>query len=168
MLLIVQHIVVHWTERSRGGGGARQRNSVPEAFPLPAPGPAPAALLHTIAVHEHLGFEAPVGEISPLGAGPAYQIACAEVRIEAKGALLLFIPEIRLTGAPARPQFPREVGRIVCGQWARLVYNGRFAEETGWRYVKVVVNAGLFDPAVPGSFLDAGPIRELRDLAKLL
>lgn len=167
MLLIIQHITVHWTPKSRGGDQARRRNSVPEAFSLPLSGSPSVPFLHTISVGESSGFDSPTEEVSPLGAGPIYHIGSAEVRPDGDDAVFLYNPTAKLTGAPTRPQFPRQVGRFSRGQWARLVYNGRFAEETGWRYQKVIINSGLFDRPSADSFLAAAPSQELRDLTKL-
>lgn len=129
---VVQHVVVEWTKRSRGGAGAARRNSVPHGYPLPHP-PAGRGVHHVTcleygdfaAAHDWAALPAP-----GVGQGPVRE---HELRLRLDGPALHVLMEVGNYGMPRRPRRPAV--RLRPGEWLRWLINARMhGDDDGWWY----------------------------------
>jgi hypothetical protein len=149
MVVVVQKIAVLWTRASRGGEGARRRAAVPVAFELPAGG-----AFHSIVCDERDDF-AP-REVEVRATVPAID-SCVLFE-PARGIVRVGYQWSRECGAPARDlEPPRWVMEVR--DYGRIVHNGRFADEDGWRYQQIVFNVAVVDRMRTDMFTGAEPAK---------
>jgi hypothetical protein len=129
---VLQHVIVEWTKRSRGGAGAARRNAVPHGYPLPQA--ATGRGVHHVTCLEYRDFAA-TEEWVPLPApgGPAAPWREHELRLRLDGAALHVLLEAGSYGMPRRPRRP--AARLRPGEWLRWLINSRMhGDEDGWWY----------------------------------
>ncbi|HJQ25929.1 MAG TPA: hypothetical protein VKA60_18570 [Blastocatellia bacterium] len=172
-LIVVQQISVRWRKTARGGVSAARRNAVPEALPLPLRRESLTPdtwLNHAARFGEANDFAAPQHESlteEPLG---TLQLGCVTITPQADAVMVAYEYSFKCAGMPRREPFPGTGAKndftLRLGQWGRVRYNGRFAEDE-WRYEKVVINVGFFERLLPDAFLASSPTHEISRLASL-
>jgi hypothetical protein len=166
-MLIVQHIWMRWTKRSRGANSPLKRPRLEEAYALPRPEGEDAALVHEIgAVEEHEGFAIENGlgpvDLETRRRRGRWHEALLDWRIDKdEVAISLARPSSRLqTKWPAflpSPLFTLHPGDIV-----RIDWNGRLRMSMGdsnrsTYYEQHLYWLALADAPEPRLFLDAEP-----------
>ncbi|MBN1910332.1 MAG: hypothetical protein JW818_11375 [Pirellulales bacterium] len=165
-----------WTKASRGGDGARIRNALPDALPLPLEAFTAPWTLHSIYYHESNDFtkeEVIKKTDSPDVLGIRVlrfklcnrQLAVSFLHDSANAALVDRI-QVDLQGNEIL-----EVDAFVLEpeQWGQLVYNGRFVDmDTGnWWYEHTVFNIGLGLKPAKDLFRSTRPASRFVELARL-
>ena len=166
LVLVVQEIRTTWTKASRGGIEAGVRNSVPETAEipwLPIAQPGLPVILHRLTYSEP-NFSMPERNLVEVATLPVRLVG---VTVELVGE------EARATfqwttscGAPRRERV-RQTLVIQPGEWSQIVYNGRTGGRGEWRYLKVVVNVGLFSSVARDVFTGSEPAERFASLAHL-
>ena len=168
-IVLVQVISSVWTKSARGEPLATQRNSVPEALPIPPTslsGSDLVSVIHHIRYNETNAFVAPVQNdvqvqpfIKPLYPGDSHV------------ALQLLDDGIRVDlhwrwGAPRRRQ---RIGLFIlpAETWVQLQYNYRTGGERAWRYCRDNINVGLAAALNPQFFVASPPSHRYIDLVDL-
>jgi hypothetical protein len=170
--LVLQLLSTEWTEESRGGAGARLRNTTPLALPLPEAwlGPENGGLrIHHVYFSERNQFQPREGTRTRSGRSPFEEVEAFRVERTDEGVrVLLDHGRMGLPGAHvwswemARGNQYEELLSVVPGEWGRAVYNERLSYwDTGhWGYCKHVLNVGLLRDASPDVFLATEPEHE--------
>ncbi len=168
-VVVVQQIKTTWTKASRGGDAAARRNAVPEVAQVPVHRAEVAGLkilLHQLLYSGRSGFADPVEKLvenpdhDPLRLG-GVTIDTTEELLRAE------FTWSRECGAPDRG-WMRKTLLLGVNEWGQICYNGRFAEEAGWVYEKIVVNAGLFEPPSGEVFTRTEPTQRYSAMGHLL
>jgi hypothetical protein len=143
-MLVLQHIVTHWTKNSRGGAEATKRNAVPETLPISLTQASEVGLLQDVCYREETQFTAKES-ITPLLLEKSYPIGATIISpTNADGALVKYRWNYWTSGAPERLSNRKDL-TLVPGEWCQVVWNGRFTDgDTGqWWYEKHVVNIAV-------------------------
>lgn len=175
--LVLQWVRLHWTKRSRGGEGATRRAHAPTAFDVsePAPHDPSLAIFERIDVEEgndwvpvrtatRESVAALLGEAAPKEPGPYRKISArsslnfrGELRLELDGDGLAIHLQPNTFTMPHRE--PMHVFTVQPGQWARVVFNERYDDEsigwksnTFWTYVQSTFSIAWRLPFRPGRF----------------
>lgn len=183
---LVQVVHLYWDKSARGGQGARDRNAVPQAFPVPEAGLGGAGRYLWIAESHWNGrnaFAAPFSDLHRrVDVANGYTHGCVSVSDHPDGLQVRYDYSKGKGGAPDRWFFSKTTGYgespsrsllVRPGEWVRVCYNGRFSEldygdSSTWRYEQTTVNVAWFS-GEPDSrvFLDREPSYELNFLADL-
>ncbi len=145
-MLIIQHILVHWTKSSRGGAEATKRNAVPNALPISLTQTSETGLLQYICYREETQFTAKESTTLLL-LERNYTIGATIISpTNTDGALVKFRWSYWTSGAPERLNNRKDL-TLVPGEWCQVLWNGRFTDgDTGqWWYEKHVVNIAVGD-----------------------
>jgi hypothetical protein len=184
---VVQHIVVKWTKRSRGGSGAAKRNAVPEVASLPVVSGEPfstnALLRHVQFWGEEDEFKAPENDVLILDDLLEIEVGAVTVALdaEARSLLVTFRYDMTKCGAPFRYSGPMSHRmteaygrsgpasyRAEPNQWVQVLYNGRFSSYKGvWWYEKHIINAEMFDRVSQDVFTRGEPAHRHDATARL-
>ncbi len=167
---LVQVIKVEWTKSSRGGQGARDRNSVPSALAIPdvlLGRWTREILVNTTHWSEANAFAHPNRrESERLPANKVLRIDPVSIALgDPELAIGLDHETLLVRFVPVR----REIV-LMRGDWARVVFNARYAciDSGNWWYEQVTVNAGLFGERPPDSvFVETRPTTVFRHLSRL-
>ncbi len=170
LAVLVQMIKVEWSKSSRGGQGARNRNSVPSALTIPDDllGRWRGEILVDSSYwNEANDFARPNRrESERLPPDKVLRIGSVSIALRAEGSDVVRGPE---TLAIRFIPLSREI--FMCRrEWARVVFNSRFSciDSGNWWYEQVIVNAGLFDGRPASSvFVESRPAWEFRRLTRL-
>ena len=174
MILIIQHITIHWTKQSRSAEGATLRNSVPDRLDLPykvEPENDNTLIEHTVAFREKNQFSEPEQEVSQreLTLGKREKYRCVNVRWEDGKAKVVYQYEPFKGGAPKRTEYPRQVLTLAPGEWGQVMYNGRHVSlfrQSGWSYKKDIVNVAVLEESLLEPFKKE-PKNTFSDMAHL-
>ncbi len=165
--LIIQHIWMRWTKRSRGANAPLKRPRLEEAYPLPAPEEDGPVMIHEIgAVEEDEGFAFEQGlgpvDLETRRLGNSWHEDLLEWRIgKDEVGISLRRPSERLqTKWPGL--LPSPLFTLRRGDTARIDWNGRLRVSMGGSnrssYYEQHLYWLAFAPAVePRLFLDARP-----------
>jgi hypothetical protein len=178
-MLLVQHIAMMWTKASRGGEGARLRNSVPEVLQLP---PEIRELertvrLHAVNVAESSRFR-PDSRCSDFGDPEHVNLKGFDLKTDGDGVEVFYkrLPNTALANRTrwrfdetGCTEWSRSALRLHQGQWGQAMYNGRFAGvDTGnWWYEKNVLNVAVVEEPDLEVFLRTRPAQRFVELASL-
>ncbi|MDH3741309.1 MAG: hypothetical protein OER56_06880 [Hyphomicrobiales bacterium] len=164
-MIVIQHIKVIWTKKTRGGKGAAVRNGVPQAFALlPVSSDADCAL-QSVRCEEHLDFQPVCAREAPVTQFPA-NWRCLGLSLSKDRFDVRFRWSPAQCGAPERHDF--DAFSLAKGDWSRLVCNGRSSDSVGhWYYQLDTYNIAFTEGFSAGLFLDTAPKRETSLLASL-
>lgn len=171
--LFLQLLTTEWTKESRGGAGARVRNTTPLASVLPdawsGAGGEDVFHLHHVDFSEQRHFLR--REWTKVRKGKPF-VEVEAFRVERSEAGVRVLLDYGKMGMPGRLEWSglsrgerhEELFRLTPGEWARGVYNERIQYwETGhWGYCKHVLNVGLLCDAELDVFLRTAPAAEVR------
>lgn len=171
--LFIQLLTTEWTKESRGGSGARLRNTTPLAMVLPEPWKG--AEDGTLRVH-HVYFSERRRFLPREGAKSGGRALFEEVeafRVERTDEGVRVLLDHGRMGVPGAHAWSWEMAggrqheelfRLEPGQWGRAVYNERLSywETSHWGYCKHVLNVGLLCDAGLDAFLRTAPGTEVR------
>ncbi len=168
---IVQEISVIWTKDSRGGKNASLRNAVPLALPLvnlPSVTGDDLTVIHAKSIyHENEQFKPPTPQITakPVSAGSKLYFPGIRIKFAPQNAEITYTYSSTAVGAPTRYPASKTV-TINMGEWARVMFNGRFGWDAEWSYKQTVLNIGMCENVERGAFLGEPPhiIRDMADL----
>ena len=180
---LVQVIRVSWDKESRGGQGARNRNSVPQAFQVPKSELMDVGgQLCVDASHweGRNGFEESFStRRHRIAVADGFNFGCVSVSSHAEGLQVRYQYDRAHGGAPDRWFFnsasgygesPGRTLLVRSGEWVRVCYNGRFScmDSGNWWYEQITINVAWFtgDP-FERIFLDREPTQNLRVIADL-
>jgi len=169
--LCLQLLTTEWTKESRGGSGARLRNTTPLASALPESwrGEDDGSLrVHHVYFSEQRRFLprewTKVHKAKAVLEAEAFRVECSEE------GLRVLLDHGRM-GMPGRLEWSgvsrgepyEELFRLTAGQWGRGVYNERieYWDSGQWGYCKHVINVGLLRDASPELFLSTQPTRRV-------
>jgi hypothetical protein len=169
--LLVQLITTEWTNESRGGSGAQQRNTRPLAMELPRAWAEPddaTFRLHHVYFSEHRNY-LPREWTDVRRGRPFVEVEAFRVEREEEGVRVLLdygrlgLPGAREWSGVARGPRQEELFHLAPGEWGRAVYNDRVQYwDTGhWGHCKHVLNVGLLEGAELDVFLSTEPTRQL-------
>lgn len=174
--IVIQRVRATWSKASRGGEGARRRNALPHALPLPPDCRDASFCVHHVRFSEDSDFKRRDSltegkSLADLGIGDLV----FDFDSDSLDVQLLRNP---LNAAMADRLYPDESGNIVrsvdafslaAGQWGRLRYNGRYTDaDTGdWSYEQTVYNIGLLYDFTPNHFVETSPDCRFADIARL-
>lgn len=170
--LFLQLLTTEWTKESRGGAGARVRNTTPMASVLPdvwsGAGDALFQVHHVYFCEQRHFLRREWTEVRK--GKPFMQVEAFRVERSDEGVRVLL--DYGKMGMPGRLEWSglsrgerhEELFRLTPGDWARGVYNERIQYwETGhWGYCKHVLNVGLLCDAELDVFLRTAPAAEVR------
>ncbi len=166
--MIIQHIQTSWTKHARGGEKAVQRNAVPEVAKLSLQSIKSRA---PVVVQQDLYYSwNPLTDPSETIATDfivrPIEVGCVTVDHSSDMVFASFRYTARC-GAPMRV-WARKSLQLSLGEWAQLVYNGRFSPdwEGDWRYEKHAVNIGLFERLSSGLFTRCAPTTRFESLVE--
>jgi hypothetical protein len=165
--LCLQLLTTEWTKESRGGSGARLRNTTPLALALPESwrgaedGPPRVHHVYFSEQRRFLPREwTKVHKEKAFLEAEAFRIECSEegVRVLLDYGRMGMPGRLEWSGV-SRGEPYEELFRLAPGQWARGVYNERIQYwDTGqWGYCKHVLNVGLLRDVSPDLFLSTRP-----------
>lgn len=165
--IIIQHILCIWTKRSRGGEGARRRNSIPSAVALPNQRWDAPFVLQEVTFNEYSNFEQAncvktAQELTEFG------IRALHVIRESGSAIVRFVRDGNNAACPSL--FPhKDVFTLRSGDWGRVVFNGRHVDFcTGnWWYEQSTFNIGYFDHWAANAFTSTPPLNHFQELVQL-
>ncbi len=155
---LIQVVHVKWTKSERGGQGARNRGSVPEALNVPKAELARASGQFCV-THSYWGsrnsFSQPLSMDSErVAITEEYRYGCVKVSAHPDGLVARYYYDVAHGGAPDRgyeiwPAPAEPSGRFLVirfGEWGRVCYNGRFSciDSGHWWYEKTTVNVAWF------------------------
>jgi len=168
-ILAIQRIRTIWTKVSRGAAGARERNAVPKALPLPPvqPGEALPLIEHDVTFRESDYFSNPVQTIISFDSGDSLTYGCLRTKRSIHSVQLTWEYRPDDAGAPLRHPEPKDLFALQAGQWARIEYNGRFGHDDGWLYEKTVLNIGLMPFLSVNLFIENPPQYAWKSMMKL-
>lgn len=178
MFFLCQTIQTTWTKASRGGAGAQQRASVPDAFPVRLADPSGSNHLDHHLFREPFDRPRHYSESVdlPFRTGPLTIVR------DATGIVITYQWDRDLVGAPARlkpgpggMEIPIErTLRCEPGDWIRIQYNGRSSGRSGyfseWSYLQVTANVAVFESAEGANgmvFCTSEPNAKIVDLMAL-
>ncbi len=166
--IVVQHIEIVWSKKSRGGDGARVRNSMPDAVRMPqGPGSSPC-MLHQATFSEWQGFD----QQDTTRMSTTFEelgLKFLSGVIDDAGLTITFHRDGYNAATPSI--FPyKPLFTLQEGEFGRFLYNGRYTDnDTGeWWYEKHVYNVGWLTEWHPDLFINNTPQAEFRELARLL
>lgn len=168
-VIIIQRVTTSWTKDARGGENAALRNRVPAAVAIPTRdlravdnGP----IVHEVAFGAAYKFRRPTkNDVSTLSL--PLVLGCVSITGTDSGLGIKFRYNLADGGAPERGWMRKDV-KIGLGEWAQVIYNGRFSwAEAGWSYQKVVVNAGVFERPSSKLFIQTEPSVRFSALGRL-
>lgn len=168
-LVVLQNICTIWTKASRGGASAAARNGTPDALILPDLTflvPEVTFLLHEVVYTERNSFQSPREKLEPCERTNPFWYNCLQLEVH-NDTLSVMLEWERSEGVPRRPTFPRIVWSFQQGQWGRITYNLRKAEQDHWVYKKYVISVGLLHSYSPSIFLEGKPTSTYSDMAQL-
>lgn len=166
--LLIQHVHTLWSKQSRGGRGARLRNSVPTAVTLPEECNSRTGwILHVAQFAESNHFERAdrcvfADDFAQL------RIQDLEVHTNDETAVVRFHRDgdnaVRTSPLPFS-----DLPAIGRNQWIRLRYNGRYVDRcTGnWWYEQSCYNLGWFETFAEDVFLKSRPTNKFEEIATL-
>ncbi len=168
--LCLQLLTTEWTKESRGGSGARLRNTTPLAMALPEPwrGTHDGVLrVHHVYFSEQRRFLprewTKVHKEKAFVEAEAFRVEWSEegVRVLLHYGRMGMPGQLEGSGA-SRGEPHEELFLLSPGEWGRGVYNERVPYwDTGhWGYCKHVLNVGLLHDASPDLFRTTEPARE--------
>ncbi len=166
--IVIQHVACVWTKRSRGGEGARQRNSVPTAVDLPEfKGDLPY-LLHTVNFFES-GWSKPNHSVKSSTEFSDLHLNDLILIHESDSVTVRFMRDGANAACP-NPYPHKDVFSLRRGDWGRIVYNGRYVDfDSGaWRYKLTTYNIGNFDRFSTDVFRLTSPSSQFEELARLI
>jgi hypothetical protein len=169
--LFLQLLTTEWTKESRGGSGARLRNTTPLAMALPESwrGPDDGTLrVHHVYFSEQRRFLprewTKVHKEKSFVEAEAFRVECTEegVRVLLDYARM-GMPGRREGSGLSRGEKHEELFLLAPGQWGRGVYNERieYWDSGHWGYCKHVLNVGLLRDASPDVFLTTEPTQRV-------
>ncbi len=170
--LVLQLLTTEWTKESRGGSGARLRNTTPQGVVLPESliGADDGTLrIHHVYFSERNNFLPREGTNTRSGRSTFEEMEAFRVERTEEGVrVLLDHGRMGLPGAHewswemARGNQYEELLSVRPGEWGRAVYNERISywETSHWGYCKHVLNVGLLRDASPDVFLATEPAHE--------
>ena len=178
---LVQVIRVTWTKASRGGEGARSRNSVPSATEITVadlPDVNGSLCVDVSEWREHNQFVEPYHTYRKIPFASGFHFGCVTVSATMNGLQVDYQYDPGFVGAPDRRGFAPEGHRAAKprrffardGEWIQVCHNGRFSDiDTGnWWYELVTVNVAFFAGGLDSRvFVTRRPSEELRVLAEL-
>jgi hypothetical protein len=168
----LQLLTTEWTKESRGGSGARLRNTTPQGVVLPESliGADDGTLrIHHVYFSERNNFLPREGTNTRSGRSTFEEMEAFRVERTEEGVrVLLDHGRMGLPGAHewswemARGNQYEELLSVRPGEWGRAVYNERISywETSHWGYCKHVLNVGLLRDASPDVFLATEPAHE--------
>ena len=175
-VIIVQQIESEWSKAARGGARAVRRNAVSEAAKVPLHQIQTSGLIflhHKLCYFERDNFQTPHEEITtnptvrPLAVGCVTVDDCVTINEYADGVSAKFAYTERCGGAPTRRGMQKTL-TFALNEWGQIVYNGRFSNwEDSWRYEKMTVNIGVFDPLSNSVFTRRPPTARYSAMAHL-
>ena len=154
-IVLVQAISSVWTKSARGEPLATQRNSVPEALPIPPTslsGSDLVCVIHHVRYDETNAFVTPVQNdtqvqpftnlLYPSDRNVALQLLDGDICVDLHWR----------RGAPRRQQ---RIGLFIltAGTWVQIQYNYRTGGERAWRYCRDNINVGLAAALDPQFFV---------------
>ncbi|WP_375769625.1 hypothetical protein NR798_01715 [Archangium gephyra] len=171
--MLIQLLTTEWTKESRGGAGARGRDTTPVASELPealggawGEGSFP---LHHVYFSEQRRFLP--RDWTEVRRGKPF-VELEAFRVERSEAGVRVLLDYGKMGMPGRLEWSglsrgephEELFRLIPGEWARGVYNERIQYwETGHGgYCRHVLNVGLLCEASLDVFLRTAPETEVR------
>ena len=174
--VVVQHIHTMWTKASRGGNGARIRNALPIALPLPLDVFVSPWTLHSINFYEHDAFtkkESVTKAASPEDL--AIRVLRFTIHCDRLAVCFLRHPMNAATASrfpsdpPGREILEVDAFALDPSQWGQLTYNGRFVDiDTGnWWYKQSVFNIGYCLKPAKDVFRTTRPASRFVELAQL-
>lgn len=176
---LIQHLQTEWTKASRGGAGARRRNSTPDVAVFPCflgfHSTEFRFRVHDVLYKECTAFSP--DETLAIEDGSFWRTGC--VRVVSDGDILRVRFEYDgWSGAPTREMFDaegycrllnEEAFYLRVGQWGRISYNGRLScPDTGnWWYEKHTFNVGMALRAPEDWFTRSKPDYTYSQMARL-
>lgn len=154
-MIIIQHIITHWTQKTRGMPGVEKRKKVPHKLLLPdASHPLPSVLLHEITAYEWEDFrlQQTTKRLDQLEQYWSFQFQQQEHHLE-----IWFTYSKTEHGSPERGTYLRRIFNLKKNQTAVFQINGRFANEEGQYYVSHFVNLGFVNRFNDNLFLTKAP-----------
>ncbi|HKQ76242.1 MAG TPA: hypothetical protein VJ810_21285 [Blastocatellia bacterium] len=99
------------------------------------------------------------------------RIGCVRIEPQAEALRVTYEYDPRIGGMPRRYSYrgePTNSSFDLClNQWGRVKYNGRFSDDAGWWYLKVVFNIGWFDGVSQDVFVSTRPEHTIDQMATL-
>lgn len=163
--IIVQEIIVQWSQRSRGVEAAKVRNAIPETFAVPY---FPAMSYVQNIVHDKVTFEAGTRHILAVKEfvrNKRVKFGCTRLSWDGNRLVVTYSYDPWCGGAPRRSTAARTVLALPVDSWGQIRYNGRFGYE-GWTYKKTVLNIAYLNTVRADIFLSE-PARVFTDMADL-
>jgi hypothetical protein len=168
--IIIQHVGISWTKASRGGEGARKRNSLPHCFALPLECFAGRYATHRVGFGEYNDFQAneTVYKRSSL---PDMGLCCIELSMDADSLAVTFCRdpsnEASFRNYRIIPYTP--IFTLKSDEWGQIRYNARYADhDTGnWWYEENVYNIGIFSRVDVNRFIATQPSQHFKDMVRL-
>ncbi|TWU11302.1 hypothetical protein CA54_01070 [Symmachiella macrocystis] len=156
--VIIQRIRSEWTKESRGGEGARRRNAVPQALPLPESCFTDRFAHQTVRFLEREEFRRP--ERDSIAIGDSWtDMACSdlEITVVTEGLQVRLVTDARNAASGDVQTF--RAFTLVPGTWGQLIYNARYVHVyTGiWTYERSVLNIGYLKAVQPKRFTSSSP-----------
>lgn len=166
--ILIQHIHTLWNKRSRGGNGARLRNTIPYAFSLPSDCTRESAwILHQVTCSEINDF-----------ARTHHCIQAADFQDLGFRDLVMQLDNYQLqvrfyrngnNAARSSPLPFADLPFLPLNHWLRLRYNGRYVQWTSgnWWYEQSCYNIGYFESFTEDVFLKTTPASQFVETAQL-
>ncbi|MFO0589778.1 MAG: hypothetical protein U0441_19720 [Polyangiaceae bacterium] len=162
-MVLLQHILVRWTKRSRGAPRAAQRNAVPSAVPVSIER-LDKWVIQEVSFHENTDFRRKMERQRALH-DYEEEGRCLTLRTDHDGLHVGFRWSVYV-GAPRRPDRP-EAFLLKQGDYGRVVVNGRQAEESTHVYSLHTYNITLAEAPAEDTFTAREPDQLLDLRAKL-
>lgn len=162
--LLVQHIVLQWTKRSRGMPNAARRNAVPTRYAVPTPTVPGTMHVHEVRSAEWQDFrpEQSLASLDPVQKqGPfGFTVHDGELTVSYTYSGLTF-------GQPNRGRYRHRLFRLKTGETGRFLINGRFSSYSGQWYAQHVLNVAWLAAFDADVFLGGSPTYEVNKLVHL-
>ena len=165
--IVIQHIYCRWTKASRGGEGARQRNSIPLAVRLPLSNLDFPFILHAALFAEDHNF---VQRDSFKTAATFYRLDVRDlgINVDTECATIRFYRDPYNAARSSRYPF-QDVFTLKQRDWVQIQFNGRYADghDSNWWYRYSTYNIGYFDEYDEDVFIATKPSHNFSEMAKL-